>query len=48
MSFSNLGLSDKVLAAVRGVKIIRQPNVENQQRHGDAENSIAEGVETRL
>jgi hypothetical protein len=32
--------------AVLGVKIIRQPNIENQQRHRDGEDSIAERIET--
>jgi hypothetical protein len=31
-----------------GVKIVRQPNVEDQQRHGDAEYAIAEGIEARF
>jgi hypothetical protein len=30
------------------VKIIGQPHVENQKRHGDAEDAIAEGVEAGL
>jgi hypothetical protein len=30
------------------MEIIRQPHVEDQQRHGDAEDSIAEGVEPRF
>ena len=31
--------------AVLGVKILGQPHVENQQRHGGAEDSIVQGVE---
>jgi hypothetical protein len=27
------------------VKIHRQPHVENQQRHGDVEDSVAQGTE---
>jgi hypothetical protein len=35
-------------AGIAGPKILRQPDVENEQRHGDAENSIAERIETRF
>ena len=36
------------LDAIFGMKIIGQPYVENQKRHGDAEDAIAEGVEAGL
>jgi hypothetical protein len=41
-----IGKALQQFGAVLGMKIIRQPHVENQQRHGDAEDAIAEGVET--
>src|SRR3984957_20916305 len=36
------------LSAVPGLEIRRQADVENQQRHGDTENPVAEGIEPRL
>ncbi|SHH08538.1 hypothetical protein SAMN05443248_3627 [Bradyrhizobium erythrophlei] len=43
-----IGEALQQLAGIPGVKITEQPHVQNQQRHGDAKDSIAEGVETRL
>jgi hypothetical protein len=43
-----IGKTIDEFAGVVWMKIVRQAHVENQQRHGDAEDSITEGVETRF
>jgi hypothetical protein len=34
--------------AVFGVKIIRQPDIQDQKRHRDAEDSVAQRIEARF